>query len=267
MYEERRSGPGFSPRILIALGIAAFSACSYFSLNQKNPVTGENQHIDITPQQEAALGLQAAPEMAAQFGGADPDERAQAAVDDIGATILTKSDANKGPYKYEFTALADGKTINAFALPGGQIFVTRGLLSKLKSKDQLAGVLAHEIGHVVGRHGAEQMARQKLTQGLAGAVAVGTTDPSDPRTYKNAAVAQAVSAMISMKYGRNDELEADRLGVRYMKEAGYNPRAMIEVMQILKQAGGSGGPEFFQTHPNPDNRIKAIEEAIKAEGG
>ncbi|RYG35456.1 M48 family peptidase [bacterium] len=265
MYQERRQG--CSPRLLIALGIAAFSACSYFRLSQTNPVTGEKQRIDVSPQQEIALGLQAVPEMVQQFGGEDPNDRAQAAVDEVGRNIVAKSEASKGPYQYEFTVLADGKTVNAFALPGGQIFITRALLSRLKTKDQLAGVLGHEIVHVVGRHGAEQLARQRFAQGLTGAAVVASVDPSDPRTYKNAAVAQAVSSLISLRYGREDELESDRLGVRYMKQAGYDPHAMIEVMKILEQAGGKGGPEFFQSHPNPENRIQKIEEAIRAEGG
>ncbi|CAN5390861.1 M48 family metallopeptidase [soil metagenome] len=263
----KRQGSGFNPRILIGLGLAAFSACSYFTLNQTNPVTGEKQHIDVTPEQEAQIGNQAAPEMASQYGGVDPDDRAQQAVNEVGQNVVAHSEAAKSPYKYHFTALADGKTINAFALPGGQVFVTHGLLSLLKSKDQLAGVLAHEIGHVVDRHGAEQMAQQKFTQGISSAAVLATVNPNDPRTYKDAAIVQAVNSLLSLKYSRNDESEADRFGVRFMKEAGYNPRAMVEVMQILEKSSGSGGPEFFQNHPNPKNRIKDIEAEIRKEGG
>ncbi|RYG42698.1 M48 family peptidase [bacterium] len=265
MNRDRRQG--CSPRLLIAAGIAVFSACSYFRLSQTNPVTGEKQRINVTPQQEIALGLQAVPQMVQEYGGPDSNEKAQAAVDEVGRNIVARSDASKGVYQYEFTVLADGKTVNAFALPGGQVFITRALLARLKTKDQLAGVLSHEIVHVVGRHGAEQLARQQFAQGLTGAAVVASVDPGDPRTYKNAAVAQAVSSLVNLRYGREDELESDRLGVRYMKQAGYDPRGMIEVMKILAQAGGSGGPEFFQSHPNPENRIKKIEEAIRAEGG
>jgi beta-barrel assembly-enhancing protease len=264
VYQERRSGCG-GARLLIALAVAAFSTCSYLRLSQTNPVTGEKQRIDISAQQEVALGLQAAPQMAREFGGVDPDPRAQRAVDDVGTKIVRSSDAAKGPYQYGFHPLADGKTVNAFALPGGQIFITRALLTKLKTPGQLAGVLGHEIAHVVGRHGAEQMARQRFAQGLTGAAVIASVDPSDPRTYRNAAFAQMVNQLVTMRYGRDDELESDRLGVRYMAQAGYDPRAMIGVMEVLKASGGSSGPEFFQTHPNPENRIGKIQEAIRQE--
>lgn len=264
MYgRERRSGCG-GAQLLIAVAIVGFSACSYFGTRQTNPVTGETQYVDLNPQQEIALGLQSAPAMARQHGGLDPDPRAQQLVDEVGNRIVERSDARKAPYKFEFHALRDPKTVNAFALPGGQIFITRALLGRLKTKGELAGVLGHEIAHVVGRHGAEHLAKQKLTQGLVAAGAVATTDPGDTRTYKNAALAAAIGQMVTMKYGRDDEIESDALGVRYMAQAGYDPRAMIRVMKVLAAAGGGGRtPEFFSTHPNPENRIGKIETAIK----
>lgn len=252
--------------MIFAAIIALVSVFSYYRMSQPNPITGENQHIDITPQQEIALGLQAAPEMAAQFGGEDGDPKVRALVDDVGAEVVAKSDAKKTDWKFDFHALADSNTVNAFALPGGQVFVTRGLLKRLKTRGQLAGVLGHEVGHVLARHSAEQMAKQRLTQGLTAAGAVATTDPNDPRTYRNAQMAQFVGQMVSLRYSRSDELEADKLGVRLMTEAGYDPRSMIDVMKILEEAsGGRGGSDFFQTHPNPENRIVKIKEAIENE--
>ncbi len=259
-----RGGGGFGGiRIVLALGIAAFSACAYYRNTSVNPVTGEKQHVDMTPQQEVALGLQSAPEMAAQFGGEDPDPRAQALVQEVGAKVVSGSEAARAPYRFQFHLLADRKTVNAFALPGGQIFITRALFSKLGDKAMLAGVLGHEAGHVVARHSAAQMAKAKLTQGLAGAATVATTDPNNPRSYANGAIAQAVAGMVSLKFSRNDELQADALGVRYMSEAGYDPRALIGVMDVLeREGGGSGGPEFAKTHPNPGNRREHIKEEI-----
>jgi predicted Zn-dependent protease len=255
-----------NPRIIIALVIAVISAITYFSKSQVNPVTGEKQRIDISAEQEIALGLQAAPEMAQQFGGLDPDERAQGIVDRVGNRILQSSDAKKSPYRYDFHVLADNRTVNAFALPGGQVFITKALLSQLGSEGQLAGVLGHEIGHVVARHSAEQMAKQRFTQGLTGAAVMATIDPGDPSSYRNAAVAQMVGQLVSLKFTRNDELEADKLGVRLMTESGYDPRSMIGVMEVLKRSsGGRGGPDFFQTHPNPENRIEKIKQAIQEE--
>lgn len=262
-YGGGRGGGSGAIRIVIAVGIAAFSACAYFRNTSVNPVTGEKQHVSLSPQQEIALGLQSAPQMAAEFGGEDPDPRARSVVEGVGRKVVSGSEASRSPYKFEFHLLADGRTVNAFALPGGQVFITRALFSKLKDEAQLAGVLGHEAGHVVARHSAEQMAKQKLTQGLANAASVATTDPSDPRTYKNTAIAQMVAGLISLKFSRNDELEADALGVKYMAEAGYDPHALIGVMDVLEAAsGGKSGPEFAQTHPNPGNRREHIKEEI-----
>lgn len=259
-----RSRPRISGRVIIALIIAGISLISYFSMRVKNPVTGETQHIDLSVKDEIALGMQAAPEMAQQFGGLLQDQQAEALVDQVGGRLVAQSAAAGGEYPFDFHVLADPKTINAFALPGGQVFITAGLMSRLQTEGQLAGVLAHEIGHVVGRHGAEHIAKQRLTQGLTGAAVIATYDPNNPSTQASAAMAMMIGQLINLKYGRDDELESDRLGVRFMAEAGYDPRAMIHVMEVLREAGGSGRqPEFFSSHPNPENRIERIEQAIR----
>jgi predicted Zn-dependent protease len=125
--------------------------------------------------------------------------------------------------------------------------------------------LGHEIGHVVARHSAQRIAKDQLTQGLVGAVAVAATDPENPNSQAAAQIAAVVGQLVNMKYGREDELQSDQLGVRFMAEAGYDPRALMGVMEILAEANEGGGqPEFFSTHPNPENRIKRIQEAIQA---
>jgi len=166
--------------------------------------------------------------------------------------------AAKSPYKFSFHVLADPRTVNAFALPGGPIFITEGLLRLLKTEAELAGVLGHEIGHVIARHSSERLAKQQLTQGLVGALVVGSGD------YTTAQIGQVVGSMISMSYGRDDELESDALGIRIMAEARYDPRAMIRVMEVLAKASGGGSrqPEFFSTHPAPENRSTRIREEI-----
>ena len=132
---------------------------------------------------------------------------------------------------------------------------------KTLNEDMLAGVLGHEVGHVVARHSAEKMAQMELAQGLTGAVTMATYDPSNPNT---AYIAQSVANMIQLKYGRGQELQSDNLGVRFMLESGYEPKNLIGVMEILKQAAGSNRtPEFQSTHPDPENREAAIEEAIQ----
>jgi predicted Zn-dependent protease len=252
---------------LAALVVAAIALFSYFGSSVFNPITEEKQHVaGITPEQEVALGLQAAPEMAQQFGGLDPDPGMQAKLDGIGERLVSRSAAAQTPYQFEFHVLDDPQTINAFALPGGQVFITEGLLRKLKTDGQIAGVLGHEIAHVVARHGAEHIAKQQLTQGLTGAAVLATYDPSDPSSRGSAAVAAMIGQLVNMRFGRQDELESDRLGVRFTGEAGYDPRSMTALMKILAESSeGNRPPEFFSTHPNPENRIQRIEEAIRAQ--
>jgi len=122
----------------------------------------------------------------------------------------------------------------------------------------LAGVLGHEIGHVVARHSAQQMAKSNLTQGILNGVLV-ASDPSGT----SAQTAAYIGQLVNMKFGREDELESDKLGVRFMVNNGYDPNAMIGVMKILEEASRGGGQsEFFSTHPNPENRVAEIKKAI-----
>jgi beta-barrel assembly-enhancing protease len=244
-------------RWIIALLIALFSVGTYFFSSSTNPLTGETQRVAMSPEQEVALGHKSAPEMAAQMGGLSRNEQARALIARLGARLVQASFAAKSPYKYSFHVLADQKTVNAFALPGGPIFITEGLLRQLKTEAEVAAVLGHEIGHVIARHSSERLAKQQLTQGLIGALVVGSGD------YTTAQIGQMVGGMINMKYGREDELESDALGIRIMAEAGYDPRAMLRVMEVLAQAsGGSRQPEFASTHPAPENRMARIKEQI-----
>jgi len=245
----------YKGRIIIGLFVAVIVVISYLMKTEENPVTGEKQKVSLTVDQEIKLGLQSAPEMIREFGGEYSDQKLQAYIDRIGERILSSTEAGKSPYKFDFHLLADGKTVNAFALPGGQIFITVALFDRLKTEDQVAGVLGHEIGHVINRHSAEHIAQQELTQGLIQATDIATGDPS--------MISRFVGNMVNMKYGRDDELEADRFGVKYLIQSDYKPEAMIEVMQILKEASGGGsGPDFMSTHPSPDNRIGKLKEVI-----
>jgi predicted Zn-dependent protease len=267
MYHQRRSTSRRGlpvGRLLIAALVAIVSLIGYFGSSQDNPVTGETQHIDITVEQEIAMGLQAAPQMAAEFGGLDPDSQAQGLVDEIGSHIVQRSPAGQTAYQFDFHLLDDDQTINAFALPGGQIFITRALYDRLQTEGELAGVLGHEIGHVVARHSAEHIAKVKLTEGLTGAAVIATYDPDNPTSASAAQVAALIGQLINLKYGREDELESDFLGVCFIDDAGYDPNQLIGVMQVLADARqGQQPPEFFSTHPNPDRRIQRIQEAIQ----
>jgi predicted Zn-dependent protease len=245
--------------LLMALALAGFSICKYYSSSELNDITGQNQHIgSITKEQEINLGLQSAPAMAEEFGGLYPDEKAQAYVKQVGHKIEQNSVVQTSGYQYDFHLLADPNVVNAFALPGGQVFITKALFSKLENEDQLAGIFGHEISHVVARHGSQQMAKQELIQGVTGAAVIAAGD------YNSAQGIQMIANLIGMKYGRDQETEADDLGVRFMIEAGYDANSLIDVMRILEEAsGGQRQPEYLSTHPNPGNRIEKIKLAIE----
>ncbi len=245
-------------RILVGLAIVAFAFIRRCSNQEENPYTGRTQNIDMTTEQEIAIGLQSAPEIAQQHGGLYPDKRLQTLVDNVGNKLVQNSVAQETPYRYEFHLLADDQTINAFALPGGQIFITYALFSQL-NEAQLAGVLGHEIGHVIGRHSAERIAESSFWQTLATGASVGGDMGS---------VVAGIGQNPLLKNGRGDELESDELGVLFMIESGYDPNEMIEVMKVLKAAAGPNRvPEFQSTHPDPENRIAKIQEAIEKYSG
>jgi predicted Zn-dependent protease len=264
------SRSSFKTRLIIAAVIAIFALVSYYGrAMDENQITGEKERVALGDEaDEVVLGLQAAPEMVQMHGGPSRDREAQAMVSRIGNELLAGLDKKlaaenrSNPYRenFKFTLLADDQTVNAFALPGGQVFITAALFRDLETEGQLAGVLGHEIGHVIERHGNKRMAQQQLFQGLAAAGGVAGGD------QQSAQMAQAVSQMVMMKYGRGDELESDKWGVRLTYLAGYDPRAMEGVMEVLDRAsGGAAPPEFFSTHPKPANRVAYIKQVIAEE--
>lgn len=247
-------GKNLKYRLLIGIAIALFFVIKRCSQREVNPYTGRTQTISMSADKEIAIGLQSAPQMAQQHGGLHSNNEYQAFVDNIGNKLVNNSIARETPYRYEFHLLADPKTINAFALPGGQVFITYALFSKLENEDQLAGVLGHEIGHVLGRHSAERIADSEYWQGLVTAGSVGGDIGG---------LVSGIGQNTLLTNGRDDELESDELGVKFMLKAGYNPEAMIGVMEILKAAAGPNRvPEMQSTHPDPENRIEKIREAI-----
>lgn len=277
----RRSGGG-KLRLIIAGVIALIALGSYFFSASENPITGEKQRIgNFSEADEVRMGYSAAPEIAEQMGGAVPsDSPGQRTVERVGAHLLAAElkdgkslqqllDEKDVPWRFTFTLLEDDETVNAFALPGGPVFITEALYNRLENEAQLAGVLGHEIGHVIDRHGLQRLAKANLLQGLAGAAGVAAEDGSG-RGIGAAAAAAAVGQILQLGYGREDELESDNLGLGIIVAAGYDPSEMIRVMEILRDASGSGGgsggpPEFLQTHPHPESRIKAIREYVQSQ--
>jgi predicted Zn-dependent protease len=260
VFGSRRRNVGGT--LVVGLVVAAIAFFKFCSQSDFNEVLGVTQYVGISEEQEIAIGLESAPKMIQQFGGLHPSEQGQRLVKEVGRKLATSSAAAQTPYQYDFHLLADPQTVNAFALPGGQVFITSALFTKLETEDQLAGVLAHEIGHVVARHGAERIAKMELTQGLTGAAVIASGD------YSTAQAAQMIGNLINMSYGRDQELQSDELGVRFMLEAGYDPHALLDVMKILEEAsGGQRQPEFASTHPSPENRLGRIREALEKYSG
>ena len=161
---------------------------------------------------------------------------------------------------YQFHVIPE-KEINAFALPGGPIFINIGAIQAAESEAELAGVMAHEMSHVYMQHSAKAMSKQQVTQifaGILGAVLPGSTTGDLARLG-----VQIGAGTILMKYSRGDEAQADAVGAIIMYKAGYNPKAMADFFTKLQQKLGNGGPQFLSDHPNPGNREAAIQKEIR----
>jgi len=232
---------------------------------QRVPGTGERKFIPLTWDQEIALGREAAPELESQFGGPLDDLLIQAYVRTVGERVARSARHPEMPeLPYQFVAL-DSDVVNAFALPGGPVYVTRGMLEQLKTEGQLAAVLAHEIRHINGRHGSQQIGRQmgmQILLDVATAVAARSEGGARAARYGRD-VADVVAGLVNLKYTREMESEADRLGLDYMVAAGYHPQEMVNLLTLLTSTEGPRPPEFLSTHPNPENRVGAIREIIR----
>jgi len=248
--------------ILIALVVIAAGIFKFFTGTKdiQHEVAGHEPRVaKVSPEGEIRLGLVLAQEVIRQFGGEVADPKATGLVRRVGQRIVDSTSVRATPFRFRFHLLRDDQTINAFALPGGQIFITAGLLKVLKNEEQLAAVLGHEMGHVVGRHPIQQLAGSELLQSLTQ-----DTGPaaSSGRDQSSMLSAQYVDSLMQLKHGRDEELEADALGVRFLIECGYDPENMIGVMEILTKAGGSRQPQILSTHPDPGNRMEHIRAEI-----
>ena len=245
---------------LLALMVAALVGCA------TNPATGKRQLHLMSRSQSIELGNEAKGPLTEEFGGAVPNAALQAYVTEVGMKLAAQAEADYPSLPWEFTLL-DSEVINAFALPGGKVFITRGLAERFTSEAQLAAVLGHEVGHVTGEHVNERLSKQIgasiLLVGVG--VAAGSSDTAWVREAVPALVGVGAGAFM-MKFSRDDELESDRLGMRYAARAGYEPAAMIQVMEVLAEASGGGSSgldEFFSTHPLPATRIDRAKSRLR----
>jgi predicted Zn-dependent protease len=225
-----------------------------------NPATGEREFSLVSEAQEIQMGREADPQITASLGLVD-DPALQAYVSDLGLRLAAVSERPNLPWSFK---VVDDPIVNAFALPGGFIYVTRGILVQFDSEAELAGVLGHEIGHVTARHSASQMSRQQLQQlGLG----VGMIFSETVREYGG--LAAAGFQLMNLSYSRGDETQSDELGLRYISRLEYDPEAMIGVFEMLADVGGGGEgriPEWQLTHPYPENREANIRQEIAETG-
>jgi len=255
-----------TPSFLILVLLAAMSGVVMTGCSV-SPATGKRITTMYTWEWEKNVGAEAASGLTEQFGGEVDDVIPSQYVRQIGMKLVAGIEEGVPDLDWEFTLL-NSEVINAFALPGGKVFFTRGLAEKLDSEAAMAGVLGHEIGHVTGRHGNQRMTQQfGFNAGVAlGSILVGSSDAdSDVRKYGQVVIPSVAVGgnLLILSYGRNHESEADMLGMRYMERAGYDPIGQLHVMQVLDaQAQGSKQPEWLATHPHPETRISDIRELI-----
>lgn len=245
--------------------VAAAGLLSVVTGCTTNPATGKKQ-FDILggSKGEIAMGVSASPQVVQQYGGKFDDAGVQQYMNEIGGKLAKVTEGENPSLPWEFTML-DSDVINAFSLPGGKVFFSRGLAIKLQNEAQFAGVLGHEIGHVTARHINDQMVNQGIAQ-VGSQVASGLLESYGSAAVQAAApqLLQIGSQVVLLQFSRPQELEADSLGMRYMNKVGYDPAQMGGVMQVLLEAmKGNTTPELLSTHPYPDTRIKAINEALK----
>ncbi len=217
-----------------------------------NPVTGKRELMLVSQQDEIAMGRQTDAQIGRTYGFYE-DQKLSAYVDRIGQGIARNTHQPNAQYHFK---VLDTPIVNAFAVPGGYVYVTRGILAYLNDEAELAGVIGHELGHVNARHIARQMSLQQATSlGLN----LGAAVSENFRRY--AGLAEFGAGMLFLKFSRDDERQADDLGVEYGSKSGYDTNRMaafFETLGRLNPGGGAGLPDWFSTHPNPANRLAAV---------
>jgi predicted Zn-dependent protease len=238
---------------LLTTFLSVFTGCS------TNPTTGRRAYYALSREEEIAIGQQSKPGMIQEFGGEVARADLRQYVTDIGMRLVStvgQDDPAMATLPWEFTLL-NSDVVNAFALPGGKVFMSRGLAQRMTNEAQLAAVIGHEIGHVTAQHTSERFGDAQSTGLLAGigAILVGGLTGIDVSS-----LAEQASGIALASYGRDQENEADALGMRYMVRVGYNPIGSRQVMEILASLDQQGRPpEFLSTHPYPEKRVENIQ--------
>ena len=222
----------------------------------RNPATGHNELMLVSESQEIAMGQQYDSQVVATIG-LYPDPALQSYIQTLGKRLAATSERPNLPWTFR---VVDDPAVNAFAVPGGFVYVTRGILAHMNNEAQLATVVGHEIGHVTARHTAAEMSKEQVaTLGLV----VGSIASKQVANY--AGVAQQALGVLFLKFSRDNENQADELGVRYSSRANFDSREMVNVMKVLDRLSATEGgrlPEWLSTHPNPGNRVEHISSLI-----
>jgi predicted Zn-dependent protease len=245
--------PGrLKPGATLAVAILAIgAACA------TNPVTGKREISLMSEAQEVALGQENHPQILQEMGQYN-DPELQRYVNDIGQKLAKSSERPNLPWTF---TVVDQPVVNAFAVPGGFIYITRGILAYLDNEAQLVGVLGHEIGHVTARHSAQQYTR--ATGGQLGLLALSIFVPGAQQFGELGA--QALG-LLFLKYGRDDELQSDSLGAKYAATNGWDPRAVpgfLSVLGRLSEGSEKGLPNWLSTHPEPASRVEEVQALVQ----
>ena len=254
----RRSMPRRAVAIASSLVLVVFlSSCS------TNPATGKKQLNLVSEAQEIAMGKEADAQIPQQLGLYENREL-QDYVSDLGQRLAAESERPDLPWTFR---VVDDDVVNAFALPGGFIYVTRGILGHMSDEAELAGVLGHEIGHVTARHSVNQMSKGMLAQ-----IGLGVGSVLSPEVANLAGLAQTGLSLLFLKYGRDDERQAVELAFRYGARADYDPRSLIDLFALLERVGhraeasgqAGGLPTWMASHPAPEARREEAERVVQS---
>ncbi len=241
-----------SARPLLFVALVFVGGCSV------NPATGKRQINLVSESQEIAIGRESDAAIVAQYGLHDDPDLAPW-IADLGQRLAAASERPHLPWTFR---LLDDPLVNAFALPGGFIYMTRGILTHLGSEAEVVGVLGHEVGHVTARHGVNQMSKGMLAQVGMGVASVAVSPELAPAVD---ALGSGLG-MLFLKFGRDDELQADSLGVRYSLATGFDPRSLADVFDTLERVSGGEEagrpPEWLSTHPSPGNRQGRLDQEL-----
>ncbi|MBD3181573.1 M48 family metalloprotease [Candidatus Poribacteria bacterium] len=245
--------------VVITLLIFIYGGCAI------NPITGKKEVMIFSDKQEVALGKNSDPDIRWQFGGTYDDPEIQRYVEKIGQSVAAVSHRSDIPYHF---TVVDDSVVNAFALPGGYIYISRGLLAHLDNEAQLSAILGHETGHVAARHGMKRLQSILGFNVLLGIVDQVASGSEDYRRWRGLikTTSQVAFTMVIQGYSRGDELESDELGALYASKAGYDPDGMMQTLEILGSLH-NGEPsaieELFRSHPKDSKRIENVKDYIK----